>query len=265
MLKNIYFLYRKLSEDDIWGSSAALAYYLMLSFFPFVIILVSLIAFLPFDLYEILNIIKMYVPKNIFEVIRENSAFLADGRVSVLSVGFVSMIWVSNKGSKALIRSVNKSYRFQNRRSRYKRFIIAPALTFSLIALVVLSAALFIFSNQIIDLLELPAAAVFYIEKLRSVVLYAALVAMMAMFFKFIPDKKLSYKSVIPGALATGIIWIPSTVVFGIYLDKSARFSFIYGALGSFIALMLWFYLLSFSILFGNALNSFRLEYRRKY
>lgn len=265
MISKAYFLYRKLSEDDIWSSSAALAYYLMLSFFPFVIVLVSLVAFLPFDMEEILNIIRTYVPENIFALIRENSQILANGRVSILSVGFVSMIWASSKGSKALIRAINKSYRSENRRAPYKRIIIAPVLTLSIIALVVVSAALFIFSNQIISLIGLSDIQIYYAEKLRSVTLYAALVALMAVFFKIVPDRKLTYKSVIPGALLTGIIWIFATVAFSIYLDKSSRFSFLYGTLGSFIALMLWLYLLSFSMLFGNALNAFWLDYHKKF
>lgn len=260
MITKAYNLYKKLSEDDIWGSSAALAYYLMLSFFPFVIALVSLVAFLPFDMEEILAIIETYVPKNIFALIRENSQILANGRVSILSVGFVSMIWASSKGSKALIRAINKSYRSATPRASYKRIIIAPALTLSLIALVVVSAVLFVFSNQLISLIGLSDTQIYYAEKLRSVTLYAALVALMAVFFKVVPDRKLTYRSVIPGALSTGIIWIFATVAFSIYLEKSSRFSFLYGTLGSFIALMLWLYLLGFSILFGNALNAFRID-----
>lgn len=264
LVSKAYFLYRKLSADDIWNSSAALSYYLMLSFFPFVILIVSLSAFLPFDIKEILNTVSLYVPKNLFEIIKQNIEVLSDKRISVLSVGFISMIWASNKGSKALIRAINKSYSDRFARAAYKRIIVAPLLTLSLIALLIVSAALFIFSDQIIAIIDLSKTQIYIAERLRSVVLYVALVALMAVFFKVVPDKKLSYRSVIPGALATGIIWVLATIAFSIYLDNSYRFSFLYGTLGNFIALMLWFYLLSFSILFGNALNSFRMEYHKR-
>ncbi len=261
MVSKTVSLYKKLKEDDIWGASASLAYYLLLSFFPFVIALVSLLSFVPVGTNELLALLEDFLPQNVFELIRENTWFLVNGKTSVLSIGFITALWIASKSTKALVRSLNVSYDTRDSRPWWLRYIIALLMTLFLAAVIIVSAVLFLFGIQLLTAFDAPANIIEMAENLRSVVLYAILVLVMAFIFKFAPNRKLKLKWVIPGALCTGVIWVVATVAFGIYLGSSDIFADFYGTLGGVIAMLLWLYLISFSILFGNALNAFRLDY----
>lgn len=258
---NVISLFRKISDEDIWGSSAALSFYLLLSVFPFLIALVAMMAFVPVETEQLISVLNIILPKNVADVLNENSALLESGRMSVMSIGFISAIWVSSKGVKALMRSLNKSYQIFDKRSWIKQYAISIIVTIGLAAGIIISVFFWVLGFNLLEKLNLPDVLNTVVGYMRTVLLYVGMVVVMAFLFKFVPDKKLKFSRVIPGALTTGVIWVIATVAFGLYMDINGAFSNFYGTLGSVIALMIWLYLISFSILFGNAVNSFRLEW----
>ena len=125
----------------------------------------------------------------------------------------------------------------------------------------ILSVFLYVvFSRSVMDIINISDKYQNIFGYLRTFFMYSCMTAVVALIFKLIPDKKLKFKDVIPGALATGIIWVIATVAFGKYMASGGMFVNLYGTLGSVIALLVWLYLISFSVLFGNAVNSYRLE-----
>ena len=258
---DIIFLIRKISDEDIWGSSAALAFYLLLSFFPFLIALVALMAFVPVDFNSVLLLMKHFLPENVYAILSQNIYLLEQGRTSVVSIGFISAVWIASKGVKALMRALNKSYRTFDKRPWWKRYIISVVMTVCLALGMIVSVFLYVlFSHSVMDIINFSEGVQTTFGYLRTFFMYSCMTAVVAFLFKVIPDKKLRFKDVIPGALATGIIWVLATVAFGKYIGGGVVFDNLYGTLGSVIALMVWLYLISFSVLFGNAVNSYRLE-----
>ena len=260
MLLDIIFLFRKISDEDIWGGSASLAFYLLLSFFPFLIALVSMLALVPVEASQLFDIMEHFLPENVMWIMRQNADVFKGGGKGIMSIGFISAVWISSKGVKALMRSLNKSYHTFDKRPLWKRYAVSVGITLALAVGIIISVFLYVFSNRLIAMIKLPMAAELVLDHMRSVFLYIAMVAVMAVIFKIVPDKKIKFRKVIPGALTTGIIWVIATIGFGIYIGFKGTFNNFYGTLGGVIALMVWLYLISFSVLFGNAINSYRLE-----
>ena len=260
MFFHIIFLYRKICDEDIWGSSASLAFYLLLSFFPFLIALVSMLSLVPVEPSQLFDIMDNFLPENVMWIMRQNSDIIESGGKGIISIGFLSAVCIASKGIKALMRSLNKSYHTFDRRPLWKRYAVSISITLALAVGIIISVFLYVFSNRLIAMVKLPVAAELVLDHLRSLFLYIAMVAVMAVIFKVVPDKKIKFRKVIFGALTTGIIWVVATIGFGIYMNARGAFDNFYGTLGSVIALMVWLYLISFSVLFGNAINSYRLE-----
>ncbi len=260
MIYDLIFFYRKIKEDDIWGSSASLSFYLLLAFFPFVIALVAMLSLVPLDAEQVMTVMEHILPGNVFTLLRQNAYLLEQGRTGVVSAGFISAVWISSKAIKALMKAFNKSYSTFDKRPFWQKYVVSIIITLVLAAGIIVSVFLYFFGNNILSVIKPPEQITVALTYARSIFLYVAMTAVMAIIFKVLPDKKLKIRSVIPGALATGIIWVVATIGFGIFMDINGSFDNFYGTMGSVIALMVWLYLISFSMLFGNAINSYRLE-----
>ena len=80
--------------------------------------------------------------------------------------------------------------------------------------------------------------------------------------YRFTPNKKLTFKDVMPGAVVSTFCWIIASFCYSFYSSNFARYDIIYGSLGGIIVLMTWVYLSSWTILIGCEINA-RL-YKRK-
>jgi membrane protein len=63
-------------------------------------------------------------------------------------------------------------------------------------------------------------------------------------------------KWITPGAIVATILWMVVSVAFGIYLRNFAHYNEVYGSLGAAVALLMWFYLSAYVVLFGGCLNA---------
>lgn len=72
---------------------------------------------------------------------------------------------------------------------------------------------------------------------------------------RLVPNVRLSFRQVLPGALLSLGSWVLISVAFSFYVDNVARYSLLYGSLGAIIVLMLWLYLTSITLLLGPVLN----------
>jgi membrane protein len=91
---------------------------------------------------------------------------------------------------------------------------------------------------------------------IRWVIAIMTSIAVIALIYHNAVPRTLHWHSVLPGAvLATGM-WFPVTLIFGWYLQRYADYSIIYGQLGAGIALLVWMYMISFVILMGAEFNA---------
>lgn len=81
-------------------------------------------------------------------------------------------------------------------------------------------------------------------------------------FILFAPNKRLSFKFVLPGAVAATAGWILVSMLFSYYVSEFANYSATYGSLGGIIVLMIWFYLSGMMIILGGEINA--LLHKRK-
>lgn len=94
-----------------------------------------------------------------------------------------------------------------------------------------------------------------FVISVRWLVAVAGSVGLLALLYKLGTPLRLSWRSVLPGALLATALWFASTLVFGLYVTRFANYSRVYGSLGAGIALLFWLYLTSLSVLCGGEFN----------
>ncbi|MEB7853677.1 YihY/virulence factor BrkB family protein [Staphylococcus equorum] len=255
-----YLIYR-IGKDDASGLSAQLSYYFMLSLFPMLLFLLSIVPVIGVEQSTIRDMIKEHVPP---DYARQVSSIIGDimsnASGSILSVGLILALWSASNGMTAIMNSFNVAYDVEDSRN----FIVSKlfSVLFTLAMIIVLPIALILptFGEQIGSLLFGPLGLgdqIKWIFNLVRVVLPLIIIFIAFMvLYTLAPNVKIKMKSVIPGAIFATIVFLGGSFLFGIYISNFANYSKTYGSIASIIILMLWLYITGFIIIIGAEINA---------
>ena len=256
----IYFIV-KIKEDDIFALAAQLAYYLILSFFPFLIFLLTLLGFSNLDSMEVLGALRAMLPTSAFELIYNVIIEIIEKQnTGLLGASLLLVIWSASSAFRAVIKGINKAYGLKENRSFVKRAFIAIICTFSLAFVIMLTLVLLVFGRLIGDFIAsyLPSPKVVY--EIWNLLRYALVIFMMisifASIYRYTPCKRLKWREVFPGAIACTSGWLIVSLGFSFYINNFSNYSKIYGGLGAVIILITWLYLTSIILIVGGEINS---------
>lgn len=254
-------LYEHFVEDDVVGMSAQLAYFFLLSLFPFLIFLLTLIGFMPINPDSVFNIIHRYIPGESMELILQNVNQLMEERNSgLLSFGIILTIWSASNGINALMRVFNHAYETDERRSFIVRRLISIALTIAMILVITVALALPVFGkvagNYIFALLGYTDNFIVFWETFRWILSFFIIIFILTILYILGPNQRITLRHALPGAIIATIGWQLTSLGFAYYVENLGNFSYTYGSLGSIIVLMIWFFLSGMMLIIGGEINA---------
>lgn len=264
MKKTIHFLtelFHRFQDDEVPALGAQLTYYLILSFFPFLIFVLTLVSYTPLTRDDILSDLALVLPTDAYILIRDIiDETVASSSQVLLSFGMIATIWAASKGVMAIIKGINKAYDEAEDRPYWKVRLIAIVFMFVLVLVMLLSLVMMIFGKAIgqyvFELILLPN----YFETIWGMIKYIVPISAMILFFIFLyytaPNRKMTIKEVIPGAIFTTLGWIITSLLFAYYVNNFGNYSRTYGSIGGIIALLLWLYISSIIIILGGEINA---------
>src|SRR5690625_7561153 len=104
-------LYRRIDDVDVFGLSAQLAYFFLLSLFPFLMFLITLLGYLPINEQSFIVLIEAYAPPEITELINTNiNQLINTQNGGLLSIGILGTLWSASNGVNALTKAFNRAY-----------------------------------------------------------------------------------------------------------------------------------------------------------
>ena len=256
----IYFIV-KIRDDDIFALAAQLAYYLILSFFPFLIFLLTLVGFSNLDSMEVLGALRAILPTSAFELIYNVIIEVIEKQnTGLLGASLLLVVWSASSAFRAVIKGINKAYGLNENRSFIRRAFIAIICTFALAFVIMLTLIMLVFGRLIGELLAsyLPFPSVVYKvwNFLRYVLVVFMMILIFASIYRYTPSKRLRWKEVIPGAIACTCGWLIVSLGFSFYINNFGNYSKIYGGLGAVIILITWLYITSMILIIGGEINS---------
>lgn len=256
----IYFIV-KIRDDDIFALAAQLAYYLILSFFPFLIFLLTLVGFSNLDSMEVLGGLRAILPTSAFELTYNIVIEIIEKQnTGLLGASLLLVVWSASAAFRAVIKGINKAYGLRENRSFIKRAIIAIICTFALAFLIILTLVMLVFGQLIRNLLEtyLPFHDILYIiwDLIRYVMVVFMMICIFAAIYRYTPSKRLKWKEVFPGAIVCTGGWLIVSLGFSFYINNFSNYSKIYGGLGAVMILITWLYITSIIFIIGGEVNS---------
>lgn len=260
-LRNLFGnLLNKIDEDDVFALASQLAYYLVLSFFPFMLFLMTLAGFSKLNSREILAGLDVMLPKSVLELTQSTIREIFDTQnTGLLWLSILLMMWTSSSAFRAVIKSVNKAYGFKEDRSFIKVSIISMLGIFGLAIIIILALGMLVFGNTIGEYIKnyhsLYKLLVFLWNIFRYVFIVVVMIFIFVAIYKLAPAKKLTWKEVIPGAVFSTFGWVLVSFGFSFYIDNFNNYSRFYGSLGAVFILMTWLFIISIIFILGVEIN----------
>lgn len=259
-------LIRRIFENDLFGLAAQLAYFFLLSLFPLLLFLVSLLPYLPITQEDILGVIRDFAPGDSMQLIETNINELSQKNGKLLSFGIIATIWSASNGINAIVKALNSAYEVEESRP----FLIARGMailfTFAMLFVFVVALLLPVFGKLIGIYLfakfGLSDEFMSIWNTLRWLVSSLILFIVFTGLYWIAPNKKLKCLTVVPGAIFATVGWILSSLAFSYYVTNFGNYSATYGSIGAIIVLMIWFYLTGIIIILGGEINALFSKYK---
>ncbi|AWK50120.1 YihY/virulence factor BrkB family protein [Clostridium beijerinckii] len=262
-------LIAKIEKDDVFALSSQLAYYLVLSFFPFMLFLMTLVGFSDLSSGQILEGLSIVLPKRILELTQSTVKEISDNQYTgLLGLSIILMMWTASSAFKAIIKSVNKAYDFKENRSFIKLSIISMLGIVALALIIILALTMLVFGNVISEYIkntnQFYEIILIVWNIFRYAFIFIIMIIIFATIYKLAPTKKLTWKEVIPGSIFSTVGWIIVSFGFSFYIDNFNNYTRFYGSLGAVFILMTWLFLISMIIIIGVEINFVTVEIKNK-
>ena len=250
-------------KDHINEFSAQCAYYVILSFIPFVILLLTLIQYTNIQQQQLFDIISKLIPSSMNEMVLGIVKEVYSKSVGTVSISIIFTLLSADKGLFALVRGLHSVYNYSERQRKSIIYLKLTSIlkTAIFIILVAIAAVLLVFGSSIVSTLQEKFG---FLENYNVISQFITqMVFLVVAFFvflcvyKFIPGYKITFKSQIPGAIFSSISRIVISFVFSKYLDIFKGFSITYGSLTALMLIMMWTYTCFYIIFFGAEINKF--------
>jgi membrane protein len=256
---------KEFSEDNLTDWAAALTYYGVLSIFPALIVLVSILGLIGESatdpLLENLGSVAPGPAQEIFTSAIENLQGSQGAAGVFFIIGIVGAIWSASGYIAAFMRASNAIYDMPEGRPIWKTLPVRVGLTVLLIVLSVISAVAVTLSGALAkeagNLLGLGDTAVQVWDIAKWPVLLLLVSFMFAVLYWAAPNvKQPGFRWISPGGVLAVIGWVIASAAFAFYVANFGSYNETYGALAGPIVFLVWLWVSNIMILLGAEFNA---------
>lgn len=266
MNKIIYCLYQaaiKTIDHDGVEHSGYMSFMVLLSIFPFLVFFIALTSF--FGASELgdnfIKLILENMPPNTTDAIRNRVNELGKAPPQrLLTLAIVGSIWTASSFVECLRTILNRVYEIKSPPPYFRRrllsilqfFIISLLITFAMLLLIIVPILL----SKVPAIVELIKEYEIALNFTRHLLILCSLFLGTSSIYYIIPNAKLNFKDVVPGALLTVLLWGLCGYLLSTYIIYYNQLNIIYGSLGSIIITLIFFYIINMIFIYGAEFNN---------
>lgn len=259
ILNEIVRFFTRMADDRVGALAAQAAYFVVLSFVPTMIILLAIIPRAFFEVNDVIQAVTEIVPQEfesmVTSVIRE--AFTKSS--TAVPISLLVTLWSAGRAINVLsgglndICHVDKVPNFLLVRLRSTLYTLLFVIALSLAMVITVFGATFAqtlarYFPQLSFLSWNPSFV-------KTLLMLTALLLIFLLLYKFVPSRKASWKSQLPGAMIAAASWIIFSWGFSFYYERSTGISNMYGSLTTIVMVLLWMYCCMYIIFIGAEIN----------
>lgn len=256
----------RIKEDHVSAYAAQAAFFLILSVFPFTILILTFTRFLPFRQEDFILIIRDVLPNGIEEWMLEIlEEMIRNSGSTLMSFSIIAALWSAARGILSISNGLNSVYRTEESRNYFLLRSIATLHTLAVAVAFVILLVVFVFGNSlyqvILERVPFMNDIATLIISVRVTVGFVLLFFLFIIMYKGLPNHKITMRQATPGALFSAVAWIIASFGFSIYVNQFSNYSRVYGSLTGIAIAMVWVYMMMNLILWGGELNAYIMEF----
>ena len=251
----------RMRKDHVSAYAAQAAYFLIMSFIPFVLFLTAIVQYTPLTYREVRQAIMSVVPENLQGFVLNIVAEVFSKSAAVLPLSALVALWSSGKGMQALINGLNTIYHVKETRNWLVNRIYSMFYMFLFVLALIASLLLLVMGNRIHVLISgyVPflGNVIGRILGAKTFLVFVMLFFVFLVLYRYLPIRRASLKSQVPGAFLTAVAWSVFSYLFSLYFTFFPDFSIMYGSLSTLILVMVWLYFCMNLLLYGAEINAY--------
>ena len=260
----VYFI-KGFTKGYLTDRAAAVAFNVFLAIFPAVMVLFTIVPYLPLDgVQELIEeSIRQMIPQNIADkVIGTIDEIMAHQHNTLMSIGIIMAFYFSTGAIRAFFRGFDMGVNHIGTMSFIKMQLNAILATLLIGLLLILSVILIIVGNDVLPWLfnKIHFYNSFVITLIDIgrwlLTVFVLLVAVSLLYFFGNPAKNKKFRLFTPGTLMFTILFIIGTIGFNYYIINFSNYNALYGSIGGLIIFMLWMYVNCIIVLIGYELDA---------
>ena len=255
---------REFQTDNLKDWAAALTYYSVLSIFPALLVLISLIDLAgQATIKTLLDNLGQVTPGSVNQILAAAIRNLQQTHASagvVALVGLAAALWSASSYIAAFMRASNAIYDVPEGRPVWKTLPIRIGITVVVMVLLAVAAVAVVVTGGLADrigrLLGIGTAAVTAWDIAKWPVLLLVVSFLFALLYWASPNAKQGFRWVTAGGILAVVLWVLVSAAFALYVANFSSYNKTYGSLASVIIFLVWLWLSNIAILLGAELNA---------
>ena len=255
---------REFQVDNLKDWAAALTYYSVLSIFPALLVLISLVDLAgPSTIQQLLDNLGQVAPGSVSQILATAIDNLRQTRGSaglLALVGLAVALWSASNYIAAFMRASNAIYDVPEGRPVWKTLPIRIAVTVVVMVLLAVSAVAVVATGGLADrigrLLGLGSAVVTVWDLAKWPVLLLIVGFLFALLYWASPNARQPIRWITPGGILAVVVWVAASAGFALYVANFGSYNKTYGSLAGVIIFLVWLWLSNTAILLGAELNA---------
>ena len=245
-------------NSDNLTYAASIAYYALLSLFPFFLLAFAVLGRSTADVNnrnEVLTFVLRYFPSQFDFITTQLDAFRGES-VTIGVAGTIALVWGALGVFGAISTAVNYAWGVEKQRSFWKHKLVSfVMLLFAglilIIALLLISASQVVGASWFAEVLNVFP----WLGVLRGFTIRHAttplFIAVVGLVYYFVPNAKVRFRDVWIGAFMTGMLWKGALEAFSWYMSDMTRFTRVNGSIAAVVVFLVWVYVQAVILLYG--------------
>jgi len=269
VIENTKDLLRYLNRQKIGIHAAAAGYFIVLSVFPLLVLILALLRYTGLQVERLTDLLEGFLPNALMPAAKRliNSTY-QNTSGAVVSLSALTGLWSASRGVYGLLTGLNAIYQVPESRGYLYTRGISVFYTFLFLLMLLITLVLNVFGTSLLQLLPLQDLSIlqFLWELVDSRFLLMLLLqtGLFTAMFMALPNQRNTFRDSLPGALLASVGWLIFSDLYSIYVENFSGYANIYGSVYAVALSMLWLYFCISIVFYGGALNHYLILKEKK-
>ena len=268
-LNKLAVFFREIASYHVSLYAANASFYIILAFFPFIMLVVSLLSAFGISQGDLMTALSGILPNVLMPLMeRVINDMSTNSTIALISLAALAAVWSSSRGVYCIQKGLNAIHGIEDHRSYlYRRILSMIYMVFLLVALV-LSLLILGFGREVKNFCANHSVPILRIIsgilQFRGLIVFTLLTVLFCAMYCVFPNRKVKIRQAIPGALLAALGWLIFSLFFSLYVRYFSSHSVIYGSLSIIAFGMLWLFICMCILFYGSVFNIYFEKWRKK-